>query len=190
MLIQERLYTVEDLWEMSGSVEDDVRLELIDGELVKMTPEGGEHGGVTFKFGLFIGSHVVENNLGYVTAAETGYILYKNSDGKDTVVAPDLGFVALHRAPQGLPKGFIPFPPDFAVEVISPNDRATYVDRKVKKYLKAFTRLLWLVYPDAQSVVVFTPTKNYTVEGEGILDADDALPNFRLPLAKIFPTNR
>jgi Uma2 family endonuclease len=190
MVIQERFYTAEDLWNMLGEAEDDVRLELIDGELIEMTPAGGEHGAVAFRFGLFIGNHVVEKNLGHVTAAETGFILYKNPDGKDTVAAPDVGFVALHRAPQGLPKGFIPFPPDLAVEVISPYDRANVVDRKVKKYRQAGTPLLWLVYPDTQSVVVHTLTNTYTVEVDGTLDGGNVLPNFTLPLSKIFSTNR
>src|SRR3954469_1833190 len=113
MLIQEKFYSADEFWELSSLPEnEDKRLELSEGVLIEMPPPGGKHGGYLFQIGLIVGGFVKQHKLGYVTAAETGYILHKNPDGKDTVRAPDLGFVVTERLPQGLADGHIPLAPD------------------------------------------------------------------------------
>lgn len=188
MTIQERLYTVEDLWAMSHDPENDLRrFELSEGMLIEMTPASFKHGYDTSNLNWFITSFVRENKLGVTTAAETGYILFKNPDGKDTVRAPDVGFIAAAHVPkEGLPDGYFPGAPDFAVEVISPGDAADEVQFKVTQYLKYGTRLIWLVYRKSQTVVVHTPTGSKTVDIDGVLDGGDVLPGFKLAVRDIF----
>ena len=117
MTVQEKLYTADDLWEMGGQVDDDKRLELIEGVIYQMTPTGGEHGEGIIELTFFMTSHVKAHQLGRLTAAETGYRLAPR-----TVLAPDIGFISAARAPERLPKKYIPMAPDLAVEVISPSD--------------------------------------------------------------------
>ena len=51
--IQERLYTAEDLWNLSHLPENEAkRLQLIEGEIYEMAPTGGEHGGITLDLGV------------------------------------------------------------------------------------------------------------------------------------------
>src|SRR5258707_15171608 len=101
MTIKEKFYTVNDLWQLSrDDVEGDVpqRYELDEGELIVMAPTGNEHGLIAAEILRRIANHVVDNDLGEVTAAETGFVLYKNPDqGKDIVRAPDLAFMAKAR---------------------------------------------------------------------------------------------
>ena len=79
MTIQERFYTVEDLWAMSHDPENDLRrFELSEGMLIEMTPAGVQHGKYALKFGRRMGNFVEDNKLGETTAAETGYILFRN----------------------------------------------------------------------------------------------------------------
>lgn len=190
MVVQERIYTAEDLWRLSHSPEyDEMRLELSEGELIVMSPASGKHGTITFDFGLFIGQHVRAHNLGIVTAAETGYILYKNPDpdGKDIVRAPDVGFIAAARLPEGLPEGYVPFAPDLAVEVVSPNDDADDLQLKIQQYLRYGTRLVWVAYPKSQTVVAHTPTQVKTFGVNDMLDGGDVLPGFTLAVKAVFP---
>src|SRR5258708_11144332 len=161
MAVQEKLYTADDLWEMSAQVDDEKRLELIDGVIYQMTPTGGGHGEVVKELSFFITSHVKAHKLGRVTAAETGYRL-----APKTVVAPDIGFITAARAPERLPKKFIPMAPDLAVEVISPSDTYSRTMKKVSLFLRYGTRLVWLVDSDEKTVAA------HTAEGVRTLTVD------------------
>jgi Uma2 family endonuclease len=187
MTVQEKFYSAEAFRELCNLPEyEGARLELSEGELVEMPPAGGKHGGYVFQIGLPVGMHVNQHKLGYVTAAETGYILHINPDGKDTVRAPDLGFIRAERLPNGLPAGHIPLAPDFAVEVVSPTDRASEVEKKVAQYLQYGVRLLWIVYPDTKTVVVYTPNGTQRVGIDGTLDGGDVLPGLEIRMRDIF----
>jgi Uma2 family endonuclease len=185
---QEKLYSAEELWELSHAPENDgLRLELSEGVLIEMSPAGGKHGTLTMKLGRLIGDHVESNHLGETTAAETGYILFKNPDGKDTVRAPDVGFIAAARIPEtGLPDGYVPFAPDLAVEVVSPNDDAETLEKKIGEYLKYGTKMVWVFYPNLKRAVVHTPSGSYPVGIDDTLDGGDVLPGFKLPMRDFF----
>src|SRR5512142_1958221 len=90
MATREKLLTLDNLWELShdGSAR---RRELVKGELIEMAPAGGLHGIIAMRLGQYILAYVDKHDLGFVTAAETGYILTENPL---TVRAPDVGFVA------------------------------------------------------------------------------------------------
>lgn len=114
---QRSLMTAEELFELQ---DDGYCYELVDGDLVRMTPSGGEHGAVTACFSQVLRDYV-ETHGGVCCGAETGFILRRTPD---VVRAPDAAFVSGERVPKdGIPKSFWPFAPDLAVEVPSPNDR-------------------------------------------------------------------
>lgn len=189
MVIRERLYTADDLWVLSHSPEyAATRLELSEGRLIEMAPAGWEHGEFTFDIGLVVGGFIRHNKLGSVTTAETGYILFRNPDGKDIVRAPDLGFVRAERLPkEGVTKGYVPFAPDLAIEVVSPGDSAADIEQKVLEYLKYGTRLVWVFYPDSQTVLQHTPDGTKRYSRDDTLDGGEVLPGFKLNLATLFP---
>jgi Uma2 family endonuclease len=54
----------------------------------------------------------------------------------------------LFQPSEQLPEGHTRIAPDLAAEVMSPNDLAYEVDRKVKEYLAAGVRLVWVINPD------------------------------------------
>ncbi len=192
MLIQARIYTSDDLWDISHLPENTGKFfELREGELYEMSPTGWLHGDVSSELDLQIRQHVKKHRLGRVTAAETGYILYKSSEGKDTVLAPDVGFVAASRIPSELPEKYVPFAPDLAVEVTGNTDEE--IALKVELYLRYGTRLVWVVYPSIKKVHVYRAS---VVAKEGsvrfldendMLEGEDVLPEFSLPVSAIFP---
>lgn len=187
MAVQERVYTADDLWALSHHPDyAGMCLELVEGALHIMTPAGGEHGGLALRIGARLQVFVEDRGLGYTTAAETGYVLFRNLSGRDTVRAPDAGFVAAERLPDGLPQGYIPFAPDLAVEIVSPSDTADEVHQKVQHFLRAGTRLLWVVYPRTRTVDVHTPQGAHTLTLTDTLDGGDVLPGFTLPLRDLF----
>lgn len=189
MVVQERFYTAEEFWELLKEPEYAGRhLELVEGEIREMTPAGGEHGEVAIAIGSILWNFVKQHRLGRVTAAETGYVLWKNPDprGKDTVRAPDVGFVSIERAPEPFAEKFIPLVPDLAVEVVSPNDLAGDVEDKVLDYLRYGVRQVWLLYPSSRTVVIHMPTQIRRLTVNDTLDGGDVLPDFSLKVSEIF----
>jgi Uma2 family endonuclease len=190
MVTQERFYTAEEFWDYCQLPENrDRHLELFEGEIREMTPAGGEHGEITFDFGLNVGNFVKQHNLGRVTAAETGYVLYKNPvpGGKDTILAPDIGFVSINRAPQPFGGKYVPMPPDLAVEVMSPNDSAEEIEEKVNLYLKYGVLMIWVLYPATKTIIIHTPASVKRLTLDDTLDGGDVLPGFKLNVGEIFP---
>ncbi len=184
MTIETRLYTADDLWELSHEIGDAKQIELVRGEIVEMTPTGGLHGVVVMNLAYFIASFVKAQKSGYVIGAETGFIL---SDEPYTVRAPDVAFIAASRMPHPIPPQYFPLAPDLAVEVVSPHDKARQIREKVIDFLGAGTRLMWVVYPEAQTVDVYRPDQDVQVVGiDGALDGADVLPGFNLPLGELF----
>ena len=161
------------------------RSELVRGDLVVMAPAGGRHGRVAHKIELFIGTHVLERNLGRVFAAETGFLLRCNPD---TVRAPDVAFVSGERlGPEDTPAGFLETAPDLVVEVVSPGDSADAVRDKIRNWLEVGTRLVWVLYPEPRSVVVHR--RGHTAEKlseEDILDGAPVLEDFAVRVRELF----
>jgi Uma2 family endonuclease len=185
MVIQEKFYTAADLWALTHH-ESERRFELTEGVLIEMSPAGGKHGGLAHELGRRVGNLVVDKKLGYVTAAETGYILNKDPKHKDTVRAPDVGFVAKERLPDGLPDGYIPLAPDLAIEVVSPNDSAEEIASKISDYTRFGVRMFWFFYPKPKKVHVHTPPNLKILSVDDVLDGGDVLPGFKLALKDIF----
>jgi Uma2 family endonuclease len=187
MVVQEKFYTVQEFWEVAHLPEyAEKHLELVEGVICEMPPAGGEHGELAGTLLGLIWTHVREHKLGHVTAAETGYILFVNAEGKDTVRAPDVGYISYERMPDALPPTYIPLPPDLAVEVVSPNDKAEDIESKINDYLRANVPLFWFFYPASRTVNVY---KGKTIRRLGVndvLDGGDVLPDFSLHLSDLF----
>ena len=160
------------------------RTELVRGDLVVMAPAGGRHGQIAHTFALFIGIHVRDRSLGRVFAAETGFLLRRRPD---TVRAPDVAFVTGERLGHETPAGFLALAPDLAVEVVSPGDSTATVRDKVQDWLEAGTRLVWVVYPEARSVVAhrlgYAPE---TLSEEDTLSGVPVLSDFAVRVRELF----
>lgn len=164
---------------------DGFRYDLIRGELLRMTPAGGEHGSLINRITIPLGGYIATHDLGESFAAETGFQL---SSEPDTVLAPDFAFVAKGRIPAGgIPKAFWPGPPDLAIEVVSPNDTVYEVSAKVDEYLRAGTLAVWIVNPKTRSVTEHRPNADPHVWDENdALDGGDVVPGFTLGLGVLF----
>jgi Uma2 family endonuclease len=170
--------TAEELW----ALPEDQRGELIRGEMTPATPVGKPHWKIV---GHLIGKlepFVQERRLGDV-GAEGGFILDRDPD---VVLAPDVAFVRGGRLSDDQ-TGFMPLAPDLAVEVISPSNSASEMSRRVRLYLDAGTRQVWIVDPSERTITVDAPdrTARMFIDGEA-LDGGDVLPGFSLAVEEVF----
>jgi len=179
MATTEHITTAAQLLEASGLG----RCELVQGELIMMSPAGSRHGAVVARLTGRIVAFVEERRLGAVFGAETGFQIQQKPD---TVRAPDVAFVQVSRIPADLPEGFFPGPPDLAVEVVSPSDRASEVLAKVQDWLEAGCAVVWVVDPETRRIFVYQGVEVSVVKESGALAGGDLLPGFSLPVAEIF----
>ena len=175
------VHTAQDLERLSDQGR---HYELIRGELREMTPPGGMHGSSTSRLSTYVGYLVIDQELGETFAAETGFLVGRDPD---TVLAPDFAFVAKDRLPNPLPKSYVPVVPDIVLETRSPNDTKREVAEKVEQWLDLGVRLVWELNPATRLLTVHragVPSRELGIAD--VLDGEDVLPTFRVPVAKLF----
>ena len=161
---------------------DGRKYELVDGQIVT-SPAGARHGRVIIRLAARLLTFAAELRLGDVFDSSTGVRLPSGN-----VRVPDISFVARGRFPgDEVSVGFIPFAPDLAVEVLSPDDSPRLVMDKVGEYLQAGVKPVWVVDPETRTAVAYRSlTRAHEIAADGALDGEDVLPGFRCPLSELF----
>jgi Uma2 family endonuclease len=172
--------TAEDLLEHP---DDGLRHELIEGEITTMTPAGARHGTMVARITVLLGKHVDEFRSGHLFGAETGFIIARDPD---TVRAPDVAFVAAERATE-VPRGFFEGAPDLAVEVTSPSDSYSEVQKKALAWLRAGCHLVLVVDADERTVTAYRSPRDVRVHGvEDEVPCEDIVTGWRPRAEKFF----
>lgn len=162
------------------------RQELVDGILHEMEPPGAEHGIVALRIGRLLANHVIDGDLGFAFASETGFKLRSDPD---TVRAPDASFVSRERADAlgRIPRGYWPGPPDLAFEVVSPNDRRTKVEAKALDWLAAGTAAVVVVDPALRTATVYRARDDIRIlTVDEPLELGDVIPGWRPRVGDFF----
>ena len=182
MTVQEKLYTIDEFWEIAQRPENQGRrLELLAGEIADMPPSSPQNGILAVWICHLMVGVVIPHGLGYVTGPDTGYQL-----GPNTVRLPDAAYITKERA-GGIPKKVFPVGPDLAVEVISPSESATEINDKVNLYFSAGTRQVWLVYPTTRTIHLYRAVNQVQImTGDEVLNTSGVLPGFTVKVADIF----
>lgn len=182
-----QLLTANELWEkpeVPGK-----RFELVRGQLVEVPGAGMLHNLIAALVYEIIRDFVRAHGIGFVFTDGLGYILDRNPD---LVRIPDVSFVSHGRMPtEGIIDGYSPVPPDLAVEVVSPNDRANDVHDKVREYLQAGTAMVLILWPARCSATLYEPEDLARELGPGDdFDGGDVLPGFRVRVTELFEVQR
>lgn len=187
MAVQQRVYDIDDLWQLVCNADDDRCFELIKGEIIEMSPPGGEHGTIAGEIFYYFRLFDPQRKLGIPTV-DAGY---HPPDKRDTVLSPDVAFTKLERAPNPFPRTWVPVMPDIAVEVQSPSNSLPQLRRKAAIYLANGTQLVWIVIPEQRGVEVCRLNATGDIEREfigqdGALSGESVLPGFTLEIAQLF----
>ncbi len=182
MVVQERLVTVEEFWEEY----EGKPYELVHGRILAVSPTGFAHGATTSRIAALLRQFVDQHNSGEVLGAETGFQLDQH-----TLRGADCAFITRDKVESLIePEKYIPFAPDLAVEVVSPNDKAHEIRDKVTLYRAAGTRIVWVIYPSLRKVDVYLPDGSaHEIDEAGALDGGDVLPGLRIAVADLFPAD-
>ena len=174
--------TAEEFWR---TPDNEMKRELVKGEVIESMPPGGQHGVVAGE--VFVQLRMwMKKGYGGCAGIESGVILARYPD---TVRGPDVYYFRKERIPKtGIPRAFWQIAPDLAVEVVSPYDTVKELGDRVRDYLDAGTPMVWLVYFERKEVVVYTQAGTVRVyEAGDVLEGfDEVLPGFRCPVAELF----
>jgi Uma2 family endonuclease len=108
--------------------------------------------------------------------------------GPDTVRAADVAFISNERYDRlKSRRKFLDVPPELVVEVLSPDDPASELIRKLSEYFAAGVRLVWVADPDERSVRAYrSSTDVRELRGTDSLSGEDVLPGFEAEVAALF----
>lgn len=161
--------------------DDGCKYEVVDGELVRMSPAGWLHDTIVAQLIGALTSHVRVTRAGTVIGSNAMFVLPGGNKR-----SPDVSFVAAGRLDTETKRPFPELAPDLAVEVVSPSDRQRQVLDKVGECLQAGVRLVWVIEPEKRQATAYRGLTDVRVIDESSsLDGEDVLPGFSCRLTDI-----
>jgi Uma2 family endonuclease len=159
--------------------------ELVDGKLVERTM-GIYASLVASRLSRVLGVYCDAHGLGEVLESEAGYKCFPGKPNQ--VRKPDVSFISASRVPSDLMSvGYCETSPDLAAEVISPTDSADPLFQKIDDYLGAGVRLIWVLIPKLQMILIFRRSGACAMIRSGdALDGEDVVPGFTCPVDELF----
>jgi Uma2 family endonuclease len=147
------------------------------GELIIMTPVGGEGGNLEAEL---IGDLVFWNRrtqLGKVFSSSTGFKLPNGADR-----SPDAAWIEIERWNRLTPeqqKKFPPICPDFVIELRSVSDALEPLQQKMQEYIDNGLRLGWLINPQDRQVEIYRANRSKQIlQNPTQIDGENVLPSF------------
>lgn len=180
-----KLMTAEEFYDWANRPENrDRYCELERGEIVEMSRPGRLHGLVCANVVWALGGFVRQRKKGYICSNDTGVIVERDPD---TVRGPDVMLFEDAARIEDVDRKYGETPPVLAVEVLSPNDTAGKLARRIAEQKRFGTPLIWVLDPEARNVIVYRPGReDRVVEEAEELTGEDVLPDLRVRVAELF----
>lgn len=164
----------------------DAKLERnANGELVIMSPTGGETGAWNSELSADLVVWNRQKSLGKTFDSSTGFSL-PNGAGR----SPDAAWISLEKWNDLTPeerRGFLPLCPDFVMELLSPSDSWLKGMTKMEEYMENGCRLGWLIDPQGKRVAVYRTGKSVEVlQTPSTLSGENVLEGFVLSLSVLW----
>lgn len=177
--------TLDDLMSLGS----DARVEVINGVVVEMAPVGGLHHIYGGNLHYPIKTYVDERDLGIVFMDGLLYLMNEDNRNLRGSFSPDISFIRRENIPASWNLS-LPFPgvPDFAVEVISPSEKAVDIQSKISTYLERGTEQVWVLFPLSREIYQYRRDQNTAriYRGSEQIDCESLFPGLVLTLDTIF----
>ena len=183
--VETKLLTAEEFWEWASRPENQQkRYELDEGEVVEMPPPGVLHGVLCAWITHLLWQFAIKRQKGWVCSNDTGLLVKRDPD---TLRGPDIMFFDENKKLDELSPKFSERVPSLIVEVLSPEDRPSKTNRRIKQYLRRGVPLVWCLDPEDRVVTVYRPDREHDViDMDGEITGEDVLPDCRFRVAELF----
>jgi Uma2 family endonuclease len=179
------LMTADEFWDFVHRPENRDRIfELERGKVVELSRPGELHGVTCINAGFVLSTYIRQRRRGYACCNDTGVIWESDPD---TVEGPDLFFYDKNRTFGELHPKWTEDVPTLVIEVLSPNDRLTKMNRRISHFMKWGVPLVWLIDPEEQTVTIYRPDcAPEVLEKDAEITGDGVLPDFRCRVVDFF----
>jgi Uma2 family endonuclease len=171
--------------------ESEGAFEIINGERIPLVPPVMIH--------IVIVKLLVEAFLAYERQtgrgeafSEAPYVLVESKNWVKGSRVPGVMYYAAERlkayreaVPDWKTKPLI-LVPDLVVEVVSANDRYTDIQDKVEVYQNDGVKLIWVIDPHRQKVIVHQGDIQTVLSAQDTLSGGEVIPGFEMPIAALF----
>jgi Uma2 family endonuclease len=158
---------------------------LASGEILVMTPSGFESNRREAYVVHELFAWAERDGRGVAFSSNAGFNL---PDG--STLSPDAGWVDASRLEQLAPEQrerFLPFAPDFVVEILSPSDSVADVDAKMKQWMANGAQLGWRIDPFGATVAIFGEgSAPWVLERPEIVDGTGPMVGFALRMERVW----
>jgi Uma2 family endonuclease len=173
------LITVEEFLRLPESVGNrDVRYELVEGELITVSPGMLPHNLIRDAILTVLRAFVMLRKLGTVVSEQAFHLF------ASTVRVPDVAFIRSGRSLAS--DAPIEGAPDLAVEVVSPTNTARELDQRISDYFAAGCHRVWVVYPEDHEIYIHGLAGVTRRRGDDLLEDAELLPGLALKIPELF----
>lgn len=160
-------------------------VELVNGIVVELPMPFPAHGKVCFQFAGLLWKYLEANDIGQAMGNDS---FMRTNRTPDSVRGPDVMYYSYERLPRGpVPKGLLDVAPDLVVEIRSPSDSLSSMNRKALEYLAAGVRAVVVLDPDRAAATVFREEElPQTFHNGDSLTVPEILPGFEVKLTRLF----
>lgn len=164
---------------------DEAAGELERGRWVPVTRSTWRHGRILIRVGFLLEMYARQHPGWSVSGGDPGT---KLSHDPDTLRGPDVGMVRAEREPKGRGvAGWLEGAPDVAVEIMGDSPSASDLAAKALEYLAAGAKMVWVLDPEPERVMVYTPPNQIRVlRRDETLEGGDVLPGFSCRVGEMF----
>ncbi|MDB9536006.1 Uma2 family endonuclease [Dolichospermum planctonicum CS-1226] len=164
----------------------DLRFERnANGELIIMSPTGGETGNKNARITQQVMNWTDADGTGIAFDSSTGFKLPNGADR-----SPDASWIKLERwntLTDEEKQKFPPICPDFVIELLSPSDSLKTTQEKMKEYIDNGVGLGILINRKSRQVEIYRPGKEVEVlDSPATVSGEDVLKGFVLNLVMIW----
>jgi Uma2 family endonuclease len=158
---------------------------LASGEILVMTPSGYKNN--------IREAYVVAELFAWAEVDGRGEVFSSNAgfnlpDG--STLSPDAGWVELSRVASLSAREqerYLPFAPDFLIEILSPSDSLSELDSKMEQWIANGAKLAWRIDPFGGTVAIYSAGSSPEIlDRPSMVEGTGPVGGFRLPMARVW----